>query len=90
MKKHESKKMRRGLGTSRASLNVQTSEIPEGEEEEQEIENFFLTNNEGELPQSGKGNRLPGSPGSSESPKVVGPKEDHTKAHHNYISQDER
>ena len=33
---------------------------------------------EGELPQSGKGNRLPGSPRSSESPKEVGPKEAHT------------
>ena len=33
--------------------------------------------------QSGKGNKLPGSPGSSESPKEVGPKEEHTKAHHN-------
>ena len=30
---------------------------------------------EGELPQSGKGNRLPGSPGSSESPKEVGLKD---------------
>ena len=30
-----------------------------------------------------KGNRLPGSPGSSESPKEVGPKEAHIKAHHN-------
>ena len=36
--------------------------------------------------QSGKGNRLPGSPGSSESPKV-GSKEADTKAHHNYITQ---
>ena len=39
--------------------------------------------------QSGKGNRLPGSPGSSESPKEVGPKEAHTEAHHNYIIQGE-
>ena len=45
-------------------------------------------NNERKFPQSGKGNRLPGSPGSSESPKVVGPKEAHTKAQHNYITQD--
>ena len=28
-----------------------------------------------------QGNRLPGSPGNSESPKEVGPKEEHTKAH---------
>ena len=38
-------------------------------------------------PQFGKGNRLPGSPRSSESPQKVGPKEAHTKAHHNYITQ---
>ena len=56
--------------------------MAEREEEEQEIEN-----NEGELPRSGKGNRLPGSPGSSESPNIVGHKEAHTKAHHNYITQ---
>ena len=41
-----------------------------------------------ELPQSGKGNGLLGSPGSLENPKEVGPKEAHTKAHHNYIIQD--
>ena len=48
----------------------------------------YLKNNEGELPQSGKGNRLSGSPGSSESPKQVGPKEAHTKAHHHLVTQD--
>ena len=31
-------------------------------------------NNEGELPQSGKGNRLPGSPGSSRVPKKLDPR----------------
>ena len=41
-------------------------------------------NNEGERPQSDKGNILPGS---SESPKEVGPKEACTKAHHYYISK---
>ena len=56
--------------------------VPE-EEEEQEIENLFEKNNEGELPQSTKGSRLPWSPGSSESPKKVGFKEAHTKARHN-------
>ena len=61
--------------------------MPEGEEEEQETENLFEKNSEGELPQSGKGNRLPGSPGSSESPKEVGLKEEY-KTQHNYISQD--
>ena len=66
--------------------NIQMIGVPEGEEEEQEIKNLF-ENNEGELPQSGTGNTLPGSPGSSESPKEAGPKEAHTKAHHNYITQ---
>ena len=36
--------------------------MPEGEEQEQEIENLFEQKNEGKLPQSDKGNRLPGSP----------------------------
>ena len=38
--------------------------------------------NEGKLTQTGEGNRLLGSSGSPESPKEVGPKEKHTKAHH--------
>ena len=48
--------------------NIQIIGVP-GEEEEQETENLF-ENNEGELPLSGKGNRLPGSPGSSESQRI--------------------
>ena len=45
--------------------------IPEGEEEDQEMENLF-----------GKGNRHT-SPGSTQSPKQVGLKEAYTKTHHN-------
>ena len=44
MKKQEFGKMRRGIGTSRTSLNIPTSELiglPEGEEEEQKFENLF-------------------------------------------------
>ena len=40
--------------------------MPEGEEEEQKIENLFEKIMKENF-QSGKGNRLPGSPGSSES-----------------------
>ena len=40
------------------------------------------------IPNLAKEIRLPGSPGSSESPKEVGPKEAHTKAHCNYITQE--
>ena len=68
--------------------NIQIIGVPEGEEEEQQTENLFEQIMKENFPQSGKGNRLPGSPGSSESPKEVGAKEAHTKAHHNYITQD--
>ena len=43
---------------------------------------LISTNNEGKLPQSGEGNILLGNPGSPESPDEVGPKKEHTKAHH--------
>ena len=52
--------------------------MPEGEQQ-QEIENLFEKNN-GELPPSGEGNRLPGSSGSSESPKKWDPRK-HTPRH---------
>ena len=63
--------------------NIWIIGVPEGEEEE-----VIWINNEGALSQCGKGNTLPGSPGSLESPKEAGPKEEHTKAHPNYITQD--
>ena len=89
MKKQEFKKKERlrNLWDNFKHFNIRIIRVPE-EEEEQEIENLLEKNNEGELPQSGKGNRLPGSPGSSDSPQKVGPKEAHTKTHHNYITQD--
>ena len=69
--------------------NIWIIGVTEGEEEHQEIENLFeKIMKKGELPQFGKENTLSGSPGSLESPKEVGPKEEHTKAHHNYISLD--
>ena len=70
--------------------NIQIIGVPERKKEDQEIENLFEQIMKENFPKSGKGNRLTGSPGSSESPKEVGPKEGHTKAHHNYITQDER
>ena len=70
MKKQEFKKMRRGFRNLQDIFkrsNIRIIGVPEGEEEEQKIENL-------------------GNPGSSESPKEVGPKEEYTKAHHNYIT----
>ena len=58
--------------------NIQIIGVLEGEEEEHEIENLLEKTNERKLPQSGKGNRQT-SLGSSESPKKVGSKEEHTK-----------
>ena len=63
--------------------NIQILGVPEGEEEEQKIENLFE-----QIMKENFLNLAKGSPGSSESPKEAGPKEEHTKAHHNYITQD--
>ena len=64
--------------------------MPEGEEEEQEIENLFEKVIKENFPNLAKeiNFELPETPGSSESPKEAGLKEEHTKAHHNYITQD--
>ena len=61
---------------------IQTIGVPEGEEEEQVMEKLFEQIMKENFP------HLLGSPGSSESPKQVGPKEAHTKAHHNHSAQD--
>ena len=68
--------------------NIRIIGVPEGQEEEQKIENSFEQIMKENFPNLAKKIGLPGSPGSSESPKEAGPKEDHTRAPHNYISQD--
>ena len=50
--------------------------MSEGEEKEQEIENLFEKNNKKHFPNLVK--KI-----DTESPKQVGPKEDHSKTHHN-------
>ena len=62
--------------------------MPEGEEEEQQIENLFEQIMKEKFPSLAKKIDFQGSPGSPESPKEVGPKEEHTKAHHNEITHD--
>ena len=90
MKKQEFKKKQerlRNLQDNFKHSNIEIIGVPGGEQEEQEVENLFeKTMKENVL--ICQRNRLPGSPGSSESPKEAGPKEEHTKAHHNYITQD--
>ena len=62
--------------------------MPSREEEEQETENLFEKIMKENFPNLAKEIRLPESPGSSESPKKFRPKEVHTEAYHNYITQD--
>ena len=58
----------------------------EGQEEEQEIENLFekIMENFPNLAKEIDFQEVQ----EAQSPKEVGPKEEHTKAHHNYITQD--
>ena len=62
--------------------------MPEGEEEEQKIENLFEQIMKENFPNLGKEIDFQ-EVQEAQSPKKAGPKEEHTKAHHNYISQDE-
>ena len=64
--------------------------MPEGGEEEQEIENLFEQIMKENFPNLAKGTDFQEVQEAHESPKEVGPKEAHTKAHHHYITQDER
>ena len=57
--------------------------MPEGEEEEQEIENLF-----GKIMKNFPNLAKEIDFQEAQSPKEVGPKEAHTKAHYDYITQD--
>ena len=89
MKKQELQKMRRGLGTFRTSWKVPTSELlgVPGEEEEQKIENLFEQIMKENFPNLAKETDFQ-EVQKAQSSKEVGPKEEHTQAHHNYITQD--
>ena len=62
--------------------------MPE-EEEEQEIEKLFDKVIKENFPNLAKEIDLQ-EVQEAQSPKEIGPKEAHTKVHHNYITQDER
>ena len=66
--------------------NIQIIGVPEGEEQQQEIENLFEQMMENFLNLAKEIDFQEVQ--EAQSPKVVGPKEEHTKAHHNYITQD--
>ena len=60
--------------------------MPEGEEEEQKIENLFEQIKKENFPNLAKEIDFQ-EVQEAHSPKEVGPKEAHTKEHHNYITQ---
>ena len=66
--------------------NIQIVGVPEGEEEEQKIENLIeqIMKNFPNLAKEIDFQEVQ----EAQSPKEAGPKEEHTKAHHNYITQD--
>ena len=68
--------------------NIWIKGMPEEEEEDQKIENLFEQIVKENFPNLAKEIDFREVQDSSESPKEAGPKEEHTKAYHNYISQD--
>ena len=67
--------------------NIRIIGVPEGEEEEQKIENWFEQIMKENFPSLAKEIDFQ-EVQEAQSPKEAGPKEEHTKAHHNYITQD--
>ena len=67
--------------------NIQIIGVPEGEEDNQEIENLFEQIMKENFPDLAKEIDFQ-EVQEAQSPKDAGPKEEHTKAHHNYITQD--
>ena len=69
--------------------NIRIIGVPEGEEEEQKLENLFEQIMKENFPNLAKEIDFQ-EVQEAQSPKEAGPKEEHTKAHHNYIiTQDE-
>ena len=62
--------------------------MPEGEEEEQKIENLFEQIMKENFPNLAKETDFQEAQEAQRVPKEVGPKEEYTKVHHNYITQD--
>ena len=67
--------------------NIQIIGVPEGEEEEQEMGNLFENIMKENFPSVVKEIDFL-EVQQAQSPKEAGPKEAHSKAHHNYITQD--
>ena len=92
MKKQEFKKndeRLRNLQDNFKHSNIQIIGVPEGEEEEQGMENLFENIMKENFPNLAKEIDFQEVQEAQRVPEV-GPKEAHTMAHHTYITQDER
>ena len=90
MKKQEFKKNEerlRNLQDIFKRSNMRMIGVPEGEEEEQKIENLFEQTIKENFPNLAKEIDLQ-EVQEAQSPKEAGPKEEYTTAHHNCIPQD--
>ena len=67
--------------------NIWIIGVPEREEEEQEIENLLENITKENFPNPAKKIDFQ-EVQEAQSPKEIGPKEEHAKAYHNYITQD--
>ena len=76
----------RNLQDNFKCFNIRILGVPEGEEEEQEMENIFEQIMKENFPNLSKEIGFQ-EVQEAQNPKEVGPKEAYTKAHHNYITQ---
>ena len=91
MKKQEFRKNEERLRNLQDILkrsNIWIIGVSEGEEEEQEIENLFEQIMKENFPHLAKEIDFQEVQEAQRVPKEAGLKEEHTKAHHNYITQD--
>ena len=88
MKKQEFKRMKRNFWTSLTTWNILISELKgcQKKKEQQEFENLFEQIMKENFPNLEKEIDFQ-EVQEVQSPKEAGPKEAHTTAHHNYISQ---
>ena len=77
----------RNLQDNLKCSNIWNIGVPGGEEEEQKIENLFEQIMKENFPNLAKEIDFQ-EVQEAQSPKEVGPKEEHTKTHHNYVTQD--
>ena len=85
---HKNEERLRNLQDILKHSNIRIIGVPAGEEEEQETENLFenIMENFPNLAKEIYYQEVQ----EAQSPKELGPKEEYTKAHHNYITQDQK